>query len=69
VVGTLKLYLRMPDSMKKESAQSDNSGLRSVHNVDILTYSGCRSYHPFLDVFSALDDRIELIPFALSQAP
>ena len=30
-------------------------------------YSGCRSNHQFFDVFSVLNDWIELISFALSQ--
>jgi hypothetical protein len=48
-VGTLNLYLRMPDSMQKK--------------VDIFMMAVKSS------VFSGLDDRIELISFALSQVP
>ena len=54
LVGSLNLCLKMPDSMKKESVRSDNPATT-------------KSDHIF-DVFSGLGDRIELIPFALSQA-
>ena len=37
VVGTLNLYLRMPDPMQKESAQSDNPALRRRPKTDDLS--------------------------------
>ena len=68
-MGTLNVYVRMPDALQKESAQSDNSGLRKrPYCVKKFTFSGCHSNHQFLDVFSALSYPIELIPFALCHA-
>jgi hypothetical protein len=37
VVSTLNLYLRMPDSMQKESAQSNHPVLRKRQKTDDFT--------------------------------
>jgi hypothetical protein len=64
VVGTLNLYLRMPDSMQKESAQSIHPALRKRPKTDDLTdIQNMSTFWQIMDVFSALSYPIELIPF------
>ena len=68
VVGTLNLYLRVPDSMQKESAQSDHPALRKRPKTDDLTnIQNMSTFRHIMNVFSVLSYPIELIPFALSQ--
>ena len=68
-MGTLNLYLRMPDSLQKELAQSDHRALRKRPKRDKkLSKLECLLKWHVLDVFSALLGRIELILFAMSQA-
>ena len=65
-VGSLNLCLKKPDSLQKESAQSDHPALSKRlkcgqrQNIPIFQH--------ILDIFSRQDGQIELIPFALSQA-
>ena len=59
----------MPDSMQKESAQSDYQALRKRPKTDDLSdIQKMSTFWHIMDVFSALSYRIELIPFALRQA-
>ena len=44
VVGTLNLYLRMPDSLQKELTQSDHGGLRKRTKCVILAKIPNESY-------------------------
>ena len=69
VVGTLNLYRRMPDSLQKESAQSDYPALRKRPKTDDLSdIQNMSTFLHIMDVFSLLSYPIELIPFAMSQA-
>ena len=73
-MGSLNLCRMEPDSMQKESVQSDHPVRRKrPKRAEILGYFDVgpkisKSDH-ILDVFSRQSGRIELIPFALSQAP
>ena len=70
VVGTLNLYLRVPYSMQKESAQSDHPVLRKRPKTDDLTIiKNMSTFRHIMNVFSVLSYPIELILFALIQAP
>ena len=68
-VGTLNLYLRMPGTIQKESAQSDHPARRKRTKCGpILFFKNIPIFINALDVFSGQGDRMELIPFALCQA-
>ena len=68
-VGTLNLYLRMPGTMQKESAQSDHPARRKRPKCGpILLFQNIQIFMNVLDVFSGQGDLIELIPCALCQA-
>jgi hypothetical protein len=59
----------MPDSMQKESAQSDHPALRKRPKTDDLTdIQNMSSFLHIMNIFSALSYPIMLIPFSLSQA-
>jgi hypothetical protein len=65
-VGTLNLYLRMPGTMQRESAQSDHPGRRKRQKCGpILLFQNIPIFMNVLDVFSGLGDRMELIPFCI----
>ena len=59
LVGTLNLYLKMPEKMQKNRNESDYPGLRKLlKTIKNLPTSKLTVFHQFLDVFSAQDDRI-----------
>ena len=67
-VGILNLYLRMPGTMQKESAQSDHPAWRKRSKCGpILLFQNIPIYINVLDSFSGQGNRMELIPFALCQ--
>jgi hypothetical protein len=68
-VGILNLYLRMPGTLQKESAQSDHPAWRKrSKRGPILLFQNIPIFMYVLDVFSGQGNRMELIPFALCQA-
>ena len=68
-VGTLNLYLRMPGTMQKESAQPDHPAWRKCpKRGPILLFQNIPIFMNVLDDFCRQGDRMELIPFALCQA-
>ena len=69
LVGTLNLCLKMPDSIKKVWAQSDQYDPRkNPKTIENLLFWQFPIFWHILDVFSAQDDPIELKPFPLNQA-
>ena len=61
-VGTLNLCQKMPDKMQMDSGQYDHSILRKRPKWPKMA-----NFHHILDVFSGLNDQIDLNPFASCQ--
>ena len=66
LVGTLNLCLKMPDSMKKVWAQSDQCDPRkSPNTIENLLFWQFSIFWHILDVFSTQDDPIELFEMSI----